>query len=321
LAEIVRAVRDAPDAANVIPPVMSSQTAELKEAIRSIAAKQEEEMRLVSRNIGGARRIHAVVDAELRRAARRWRYDSVVLNLCGYHRKNAYTLKHWGAIQGGRAPKDPLLRRAEQWFFQTLFVNPNDYSGLDGLSSILIYERELEAAEFFCIRAIELAARAGIDYTAAKENLALIRRFKPPDAPATVKGIQSGEASLHRGVGLLYQGRVDEAIEELLRATTLRPDYVEAYSTLAAALIGSGRVREGLDFIEQVLLLRPEYPEALYNGACGWALSGDTDKAMEWLERAIRGEPRYRETARSDPHLAALRERPRFQALAASNRS
>jgi tetratricopeptide (TPR) repeat protein len=246
----------------------------------------------------------------------------VVLNLCGYHRKNAYMLKHWGAIQGGRPPKDPLLRHAERWFFETLFVNPNDYSGLDGLSSILIYEKELEAAEFFSLRAIALAAAHGIDYGAAKHNLAMIRRFKQSAAPAgpppgdAVPG--DADAAFQRGLGLLYARRPGEAIRELLRATTLRPDFVEAYSTLAAALIGTGRVREGLEIIGHVLVLRPEYPEALYNGACGWAVSGELDKALDWLERAVRGEPRYRETARSDPHLAALREQPRFKALAAS---
>ena len=102
----------------------------------------------------------------------------MILNLAGYHRKNAYMLKHWDAIQAGRPPKDPLLRRAEQFFFEALFVTPTDYSALNGLGSILILERELEAAEFFVRRAIALAKKKKIAYSDAEHDLAMIAYYK-----------------------------------------------------------------------------------------------------------------------------------------------
>ena len=102
----------------------------------------------------------------------------MVLNLSGYHHKNAYMLKHWAAIQAGRPPKDRLLERAERFFFEALFVNPNDYSALNGLGSILIFERDLDAAEFFIRQAIALAGQHGIDYSEAKHDLAMILAFK-----------------------------------------------------------------------------------------------------------------------------------------------
>jgi hypothetical protein len=42
----------------------------------------------------------------------------------------------------------------------------------------LILQRELSAAEFFVTRALRLAKRKGLDYTAAKHDLALIRSYK-----------------------------------------------------------------------------------------------------------------------------------------------
>jgi len=71
-----------------------------------------------------------------------------------------------------------LIERAERFFFEALFVNPNDYSALNGLGSILIFERDLEAAEFFIHRAIALAKQDGIDYAAAKHDLAMVLAFK-----------------------------------------------------------------------------------------------------------------------------------------------
>jgi hypothetical protein len=37
-------------------------------------------------------------------------------------------IKHWDAIQVGRAPKDQLLDRAERYFFESLCVGPYDES-------------------------------------------------------------------------------------------------------------------------------------------------------------------------------------------------
>ena len=104
------------------------------------------------------------------------KYDPMVLALSGYHHKNAYLLKHWDQLQAGRTPKDALQLRAEAKFFETLFVNPRDPSSLNGLGSVLIGEREYNAAEFFILRAIEFA---GGHYPEAEHDLALARRYLP----------------------------------------------------------------------------------------------------------------------------------------------
>ena len=102
----------------------------------------------------------------------------MILNLLGYQCKNDYMFAHWGEIQAGRAPRDPLLYQGEQKFFKALCVDPSDVSGVNGLGSILILERELDAAEFFVRRAIDLTKVEGGDYMAAEHDLKLILTYK-----------------------------------------------------------------------------------------------------------------------------------------------
>jgi TIR domain len=174
-----RAVRESPAAANEVPTLMSRQSRELQQTIQQIVQGQLEVTDcLGSWDLPGAKAKQQLLDTVMVDAEKAWPLELMVLNLAGYHRKNAYMLKHWAAIQAGRPPKDRLLDRAERFFFEALFVNPKEYSALNGLGSILIFERDLEAAEFFIRRAIALAEQNGVNYTAAKHDLAMIRGFK-----------------------------------------------------------------------------------------------------------------------------------------------
>jgi TIR domain len=179
LENLPRAVREAPDAANRFSPVMASPPLEQTLASINLAAIQKKETALMPGKLGEARKVHAKADVMVRQAEKQWKYNSMILALSGYHLKNAYLLKHWDAIEAGRPPRDALLLRAEAKFFETLFVNPEDPSGLNGLGSVLMLERELYAAEFFILRAIEFAKRAGGTYPEAEHDLALVRSYLP----------------------------------------------------------------------------------------------------------------------------------------------
>jgi TIR domain len=179
LRSLCRAVAEVPRTANKFSKIMSSQSPELQEMVQQIARWQGVELdRLGQRDLSGAREMHASVNAAMKKAEKRWPLDLTILNLAGYHRKNMYMLKHWDAIQTGRPPKDPVLRRAEQFFFEALFVDPTDCSALNGLGSILILERELEAAEFFVRRAIAIGKKRKISYSDAEHDLAMITHYK-----------------------------------------------------------------------------------------------------------------------------------------------
>ena len=177
--ELYRNLKQAPNSANVVPPFMDSQNTRLEKAIKVINEKQHELFdRLDKGNSKGAIALQKLIDKKIKTAIKTWRYDSTILNLAGYHYKNAYMLKFDAQIQAGRPPKNTLLIKAESFFFESLFVNPHDYTSLNGLGSILVYERDIAAAEFFVNRAINLAKKDGVNYQEAKHDMKLIKLFR-----------------------------------------------------------------------------------------------------------------------------------------------
>ena len=175
-----RAVRNAPDTANELPVRMSSQSPQVKEVIQAIWQGQNfvtdrlQERKL--KEAGEAQKmVHEVLQKTLATSAR---LDPMIVNLAGYHYKNAYMIKHWDRVQAGRPPQDPLLEESEGYFFETLLINPRDSSALNGVGSVLIYRRDIDAAEFFILRAIDQSKRDGIPYDAARHDLDMIRYFR-----------------------------------------------------------------------------------------------------------------------------------------------
>lgn len=181
-----RAIQEAPAAANEVPTKIGAWTPELREAIGKLYEEQAAvTSRLMMNDLAGAKQCQDAANPAMKAAEKKWRLEAMILNLAGYHRKNAYMLKHWAAILAGRPPQDRLLDRGERFFYESLFVDPYDYSALNGLGSILFYERDLDAAEFFIRRALALAEQAGVDYGAAKHDLQLVLTHKARDPGQT----------------------------------------------------------------------------------------------------------------------------------------
>jgi hypothetical protein len=122
-----------------------------------------------------AKAVHQVLDSEMKEALARSAEDADILNLAGYHKKNAYMIKHWRAIQAQEARPDPLLSQAEAFFYRSLAIRPDNASALNGLGSVLLLRRDLDAAEFFVRRAI---ARANGHYDEAQQDLQTILLLK-----------------------------------------------------------------------------------------------------------------------------------------------
>jgi tetratricopeptide (TPR) repeat protein len=176
---LCRAVRESPDKANDLLPMMSSQSLELQQVIQRIAERQMEVTDCLGhQDLAGAKQKQRQTDGVMIAALKTWPQESMVSNLAGYHYKNAYMVKHWAALQAGRPPSDRLIEKAERFFFEALFVTPNDFTALNGLGSLLFLERDIESAEFFIRRAIALAKKNGNDYSAAQHDLAMIVSFK-----------------------------------------------------------------------------------------------------------------------------------------------
>jgi hypothetical protein len=192
--ELCRAVRTAPNGANDIAAVLVSKTSAVQSLIHGVAAGQYGAMGLIVDDIEKAAKANRHVSNSLHSLQEMAPLHPMVLNLAGYQCKNEYLIKHWDAIQAGRAPKDQLLQRGERYFFESLCVNPFDESAVNGLGSILFLERELDAAEFFQRRAIDLCLRrTGKSYQAAQHDLDMVLWFKSQQAP-TAKSLPKSPA-------------------------------------------------------------------------------------------------------------------------------
>jgi hypothetical protein len=181
-AKLSRAISTAPDSANKPAPLLNSRTAILQSLLNGIGAAQIAVVEAMTKDFQKAEEANTQVESALNSAKEMAPLDPMILNLSGYQCKNNYMFKYWDAIQAGRAPKDTLLLDGERYFFETLCVDPLDPSALNGLGSILMFERELDAAEFFQRRAIELVKRSGGNYEAAQHDLDLILYFKSKGA-------------------------------------------------------------------------------------------------------------------------------------------
>jgi hypothetical protein len=176
---LARGIREAEAGPAPVAPAMRSESAELGDAIGVLRQGQQDVLDRLNRGeLAEAADVQRRLDGAMERTRRTWPLDPVVVNLSGYHLKNAYMVEHWDAIQAGRAAPDELLRQAEDRFFETLFLDPFDPTSLNGLGNIMFFERDLDAAELFILAAIEEAKRRGMSYPDAEADLALVRRFK-----------------------------------------------------------------------------------------------------------------------------------------------
>lgn len=176
--DLARAIRESPKGPNRLAPTLSYQGPELAAASDRISRAQGAILELVGvGDLAGAARDQAALDPVVNDAVASWPLDPMLVNLTGYHLKNAYMIRYWDAIQAWRAPRDALLDESEKRFLETLALDPTGYEALNGLGNIMFFKRDLDAAEFFHRAAIAEASRRNIAYHEAEQDLALVQRF------------------------------------------------------------------------------------------------------------------------------------------------
>jgi len=161
------------------PQHPSKETTKPKDDVRAlisgISDKQYELLHYLGQNqVTEARAIQSALDKKIEEALAREEEDPYIFALAGYHYKNAYMIENWDAIRAGEAPPSKLLERAEGYFHRALAIEPNDPSAWNGIGNVLLFRRDLDAAEFFIKKAIEMEPR----YAAAKQDLLLIEQLR-----------------------------------------------------------------------------------------------------------------------------------------------
>jgi len=178
--KLSKAIRTAPAERNEAHFFIGTLDEDTQTLMNAIGQAQYQVMDLVLTDRKKAAKASEAITTALETLVKLAAMHPMTLNLQGYQCKNAYLVKHWEIVQAGRKAQDPLLEQGEHYFFEALCLNPTDVNAVNGLGSILICDLELNAAEFFVRRSLEVFKAAGIEgtYAAADSDLRLILRLK-----------------------------------------------------------------------------------------------------------------------------------------------
>jgi superkiller protein 3 len=114
------------------------------------------------------------------------------------------------------------------------------------------------------------------------------------------------------------EAAVTEALATYDRLIADLPDESRPLFEKSCLLSHLGRPQEALRCCQQVLEREPQHALAWYVMACLHSERGELDEALAALRAATTHDPRLGTIARQDKRLAALRKRPGFDALVAT---
>ncbi len=219
----------------------------------------------------------------------------------------------------------------------------------------LHHDREWDAAERRCLRAIELNPThavtrlwyANLLLAAARfeEALEQCRRALELDPLSIILNLVTGwihfferrfeaayekmaralelepgffQAHHFRGWALWGMGKPEEACEHFETAARLaqHPPTVLFNSALAAAF--AGRVDECLETVARMVAMRNERHVSAFYIAIGLVAAGELDQAEPWIERAADERSPWINFLKVDPRVSALHGRSRIQTILAS---
>jgi TolB-like protein/Tfp pilus assembly protein PilF len=124
-----------------------------------------------------------------------------------------------------------------------------------------------------------------------------------------------GTADEFLGLALLFQGKPEEALAALRRASALDPQNMSAVAATARAEAASGRRAQARATLGRLVAERERrYVPESELAAVHLAL-GDVEEAFEWLDRAVRERDAAVVYLAVDPTWDAIRSDGRFQAL------
>ncbi|MGO8743832.1 MAG: tetratricopeptide repeat protein [Limisphaerales bacterium] len=205
-------------------------------------------------------------------------------------------------------------RDGESLFRHAIALTENNFVAFDGLGRALYNQGRLDEAVFYYLKSLEIRPR----YEDALENLgnALAHldvanaATNNPHGPARRTGTDYANAHNTLGLGLVMNGKLDDAVTHFQRALLYDPDDVNVRSNLGYALALQGRLDEAIGQCEQVLRRSPHHPKA--NNILGFALlkQGRWDEAVVPLREALQYEPDFAEAhSNLGQALAALGQR------------
>jgi tetratricopeptide (TPR) repeat protein len=181
------------------------------------------------------------------------------------------------------------LVRSVQYYSEVVQLETNQFVAWNDYGAALGRLGRLEEATNCFVRALRLKP----DFTNAQSNLsnALARLQGPPDSPAHPA---VSARSLYAQARVLYQeGRTREALQQLLQAIRLQPDWAEAQNDAAwlLATANDATVRNGREAVRLAEsaneLTGRNQPNVLGTLAAAYAEAGRFNEACATAERAL----------------------------------
>jgi len=172
-------------------------------------------------------------------------------------------------------------------FDTALAINPGDAVGWNNRGNLFVAMDSFEEAVENYDRA--LAINPG--FPEARDN----RRKAMSEASRQNKGAGVARSLCARGIGYIHGKRFTEALACFDEAISVQPDFVEAYSNRATALIGMGRAEEALACFDVALSIDENHAISWNNRGNALAQLKRFEEAVESYDKAIGLSPESRE--------------------------
>ena len=198
---------------------------------------------------------------------------------------------------------DPRYATAHHWYAMSCLVPLED---LNGAAIQMAQAAALDPISSIIARDLAMVRYYQRDFDAALEQCDYTIELNPHFSPA------------YWLLGFIQEqrGELDESIAAFQRAVTLLPSSPRMHSGLARALALAGRTDEARGLLHDLERMAARRYVSPFEFAVVTLALGQSDTAMTWLELAAEARAFEMTSLVVDPRLMALRQDPRFQALA-----
>jgi Flp pilus assembly protein TadD len=112
--------------------------------------------------------------------------------------------------------------------------------------------------------------------------------------PEATTSEASSKKQFEDAIGLRDKGRIDGAIEKLVAATVLQPNFAEAFNLLAVCYDEKNQYRAAQEEYKKALKLEPNNARFLNNIGYSYYLSNDFGSAIKYYDRGLKITPNDR---------------------------
>ena len=139
--------------------------------------------------------------------------------------------------------------------------------------------------------------------------------YDPRDARKGATPQGEAEKLLNQGVGLLKEGKFEQARALFQDAVQKDPQRAEAYNGVGVTFYARGDLDEALAWYKRSLEADPRFGDAFYNMACIYSLQNQPELAFRYLRLAALNRYSERDATEKDPDLVSLHGDPRWREI------